>query len=183
MLGLPCCTQAFSSCREWRLLFVVVCGPLTAVASLVVALGMWASAVAVARCSSTGQLLLTGLVACSMWGWIHVSCVGRWILCHWATREAPGIHFFFTKHDAAEVLQVFAWIDESCAHIYCWIVFSCIAVPEFNHSPPTEWLSNHLATLSCFQLWGIVNQVAVKVYVQVFMWMLSFHFSGTNTPD
>ena len=125
---------------------------LTAVASLVVALGVWASAVAVTRCSSTGQLLLTGLVACSMWGWIHVSCVGRWILYHWATREAPGIHFFFTKHDAAEVLQVFAWIDESCAHIYCWIVFSCIAVPEFNHSPPTEWLSNRLATLSCFQL-------------------------------
>ena len=48
VLGLPCCTQAFSSCREWRLLFVAVCRPLIAVASHVVALGMWASAVVVA---------------------------------------------------------------------------------------------------------------------------------------
>ena len=35
-LGLGCCMRAFSSCGEWGLLFVVVCGLLTAVASLVV---------------------------------------------------------------------------------------------------------------------------------------------------
>ena len=35
-LGLRCCTQAFSSCGEKRLLFVVVHGLLIAVASLVV---------------------------------------------------------------------------------------------------------------------------------------------------
>ena len=34
-LGLHCCTQAFSSCSEWGLLFVVVRGLLIAVASLV----------------------------------------------------------------------------------------------------------------------------------------------------
>ena len=34
-LGLCCCTQAFSSCSEWGLLFSVVCGRLIAVASLV----------------------------------------------------------------------------------------------------------------------------------------------------
>ena len=34
-LGLCCCTQAFSSCGEWGLLFVAVRGLLTAVASLV----------------------------------------------------------------------------------------------------------------------------------------------------
>ena len=34
-LGLRCCTQAFSSCGEWGLLFVVVCGLLIVVASLV----------------------------------------------------------------------------------------------------------------------------------------------------
>ena len=33
-LGLCCCTQAFSSCGEQRLLFVAVHGLLTAVASL-----------------------------------------------------------------------------------------------------------------------------------------------------
>ena len=36
VLGLRCCVQAFSSCGEWRLLFVVVRGLLIAVASLVV---------------------------------------------------------------------------------------------------------------------------------------------------
>ena len=32
-LGLYCCAWAFSSCGELELLFVVVCGPLTAVTS------------------------------------------------------------------------------------------------------------------------------------------------------
>ena len=36
VLGLCCCAQAFSSCGEQGLLFVVVCGLLIAVASLVV---------------------------------------------------------------------------------------------------------------------------------------------------
>ena len=36
VLGLRCCTPAFSSCGERGPLFVVVCGLLTAVASLVV---------------------------------------------------------------------------------------------------------------------------------------------------
>ena len=35
-LGLHCCVRAFSSCGEQGLLFIVVCGLLTAVASLVV---------------------------------------------------------------------------------------------------------------------------------------------------
>ena len=34
-LGLRCCAQAFSSCGEWGLLFVAVCGLLIVVASLV----------------------------------------------------------------------------------------------------------------------------------------------------
>ena len=39
-LGLRCCMQAFSSCGEWGLLFVVVRGLLIVVASLVVAHGL-----------------------------------------------------------------------------------------------------------------------------------------------
>ena len=35
VLGLRFCTRAFSSCGEWGLLFVAVCGLLIAVASLV----------------------------------------------------------------------------------------------------------------------------------------------------
>ena len=37
---LHCCTQAFSSCGEWGLLFVVVHGLLTAVVSLVAEHGL-----------------------------------------------------------------------------------------------------------------------------------------------
>ena len=40
VLGLRCCMQAFSSCGEWELLFLVVCGFLIAVASLVVEHGL-----------------------------------------------------------------------------------------------------------------------------------------------
>ena len=39
-LGLRCCAQAFSSCSEWGLLFVVVHGLLVAVASLVAEHGL-----------------------------------------------------------------------------------------------------------------------------------------------
>ena len=47
VLGLRCCTRAFSSCGERELLLVVVCGLLTVVASRcrARALGMWASVV------------------------------------------------------------------------------------------------------------------------------------------
>ena len=39
-LGLHCCAQAFSSCGKRGLLFVVVCGLLTEVASLAVEHGL-----------------------------------------------------------------------------------------------------------------------------------------------
>ena len=39
-LGLSCCARAFSSCGEWGLLFVVVCGLLIAVACLVAGHGL-----------------------------------------------------------------------------------------------------------------------------------------------
>ena len=39
-LGLRCCARAFSSCREWGLLFVAVRGLLIAVASLVAEHGL-----------------------------------------------------------------------------------------------------------------------------------------------
>ena len=40
VLGLCSCARAFSSCGEWGLLFVVVCGLLIVVASLVVEHGL-----------------------------------------------------------------------------------------------------------------------------------------------
>ena len=56
VLGLCCCTQAFSSCGEQGLLFVSVHGHLIAIASLVMsqALGMRASVVVARGFSSCG---------------------------------------------------------------------------------------------------------------------------------
>ena len=53
-LGLRRCTQAFSSCDEWGLLFVAACGLLIAVASLVAEHGL-------SSCGAQAQ------VTCAMW--------------------------------------------------------------------------------------------------------------------
>ena len=81
VLGLHCCTQAFSSCNEWGLLFIVACGLLIAVASLVgehklqavglqqlwhmvqLLQGMWdlpGSGIEPMPCALTGRCLTTG---------------------------------------------------------------------------------------------------------------------------
>ena len=78
-LGLRCCTQAFSSCSEWGLLFVAVHGLLIVVASLCCcgewALGAWASVV-VAR----------GLSSCGSWALeLRLSSCGSWALEHRAS--------------------------------------------------------------------------------------------------
>ena len=58
-LGLRCCTRAFSSCSEWGLLFVTVCGLLTAVASLLRSTG--SRQAGFSSCSMRAQQLwLTG---------------------------------------------------------------------------------------------------------------------------
>ena len=60
VLGLCCCAQAFSSCGEWGLLFIVVRGLLMAVASCcrAWALGARASVVVACRLSSCGSRAL-----------------------------------------------------------------------------------------------------------------------------
>ena len=111
-LGLCCCMRVFSSCSEWGLLFLMICGLLTVVASLVTEHRLYdvkASAVVVHGLSSWGsQVLETGSavvkhrLSCSaacaifqsqwlnLWflDWTCVSCICRRILYHWATREA-----------------------------------------------------------------------------------------------
>ena len=108
MLGLHCCVQAFSSCGEWRLLFVVVRGLLIVVASLCCraqALGVQASGVVAHGLRSCGSQALecmlsswrTGLVALQHVGSSRtrdlapVPCIGRRILNHSTTREVPDV--------------------------------------------------------------------------------------------
>ena len=99
-LGLCCCAQAFSSCGEWGLLFLVVQGLLIAVASLVTehrlqacglsSCGLRAVACRLSSCGAWAQLLR------GMWDLpgprlarTSAPCIGRWILNHCATREVP----------------------------------------------------------------------------------------------
>ena len=94
MLGLRFCARAFSSCGKWGPLFIAVRGPLTIAAlslsrplllrstgsrragSVVVAHGLSHSA----ACGSSQTRART-----------RVPCIGRQILNHCATREAPAL--------------------------------------------------------------------------------------------
>ena len=62
-LGLRCCARAFSSCNEWGLLFVVVCGLLTAVASL--------CSGAQAPGTRAAVVVARGLSSCGLWALEH----------------------------------------------------------------------------------------------------------------
>ena len=61
-LGLLCCARAFSSCGEWRLLFVAVHGLLTVVASLVAEHRLYGAQASVAVARGLQQLWHTGSV-------------------------------------------------------------------------------------------------------------------------
>ena len=84
VLALRCFVQAFSRCSEQRLPFVVLCGVLIMVASLVAKHSVRASVV-----------VALGLVALRYVGssWTRdrtcVPSIARQILNHWTTREAP----------------------------------------------------------------------------------------------
>ena len=87
VLGLRFCARTFSSCGKRGPLFIVVRGPLTIEASLCCG--------AQAPDAQAQQLWLTGLVAPRHVGSsqtrarTRVPCIGRQILNHCATREAP----------------------------------------------------------------------------------------------
>ena len=113
VLGLCCCTCAFSSCGERGLLFVAVRGLLIVVASLVVEHGLQArglrqlwhmgSVVVARRLQSTGSVVVAHGLSCSEACEIFPGqgsnlCPLHWqaILNHCTTREAPG-QFIFNK--------------------------------------------------------------------------------------
>ena len=91
VLGLCFCARAFSSCGKWGPLFIAVHGPFT--------IGLSCCG-AQAPDAQAQQLWLTGLVAPRHVGSsqtrarTRVPCIGRQILNHCATREAPHVAFY-----------------------------------------------------------------------------------------
>ena len=85
MLALHCCAWAFSSCGEWELLFVVVLGVLTAVASLFVehrlkACGLqwlWPKYLVAPRHVESSQIRNQTCVVPCMSNWIPIYCTTR----------------------------------------------------------------------------------------------------------
>ena len=126
VLGLHCCTQAFSSCSERGLLFVAVCGLLIAVASLVVEHGL--------QVHGLQQLWRTGLVA--LWhvgssqtrAQTRIPCIGRRILNHCATREVPVL--FFKLYDF-ELFSQWWFQHLQCASLFITVCFriTLISIP------------------------------------------------------
>ena len=106
VLGLSCCARAFSSCGKWGLLFIAVCR--LSLRWLLLLWSMGSRRTGFTSCGTRAQQLwlvgsrtqaqqlwLTGLVAPRHVGSSRtrartcVSCIGRRILNHCATREAP----------------------------------------------------------------------------------------------
>ena len=94
VLGLCCYVQAFYSCREQGLLFIVVCGLLIVVAVLVAEHRKEThELMGFSSCSRLTQWLLhMGLVPYGMWDLPRpvstcVPCTGRQSLIHCTTRE------------------------------------------------------------------------------------------------
>ena len=100
VLGLRFCARAFSSCGKWGPLFITVRGPLIIAASLVAEHRL--------QTRRLSKLWLTGLVAPWHVGSsqtrarTRVSCIGRQILNHCATREALLVHSCSAFMDSLE---------------------------------------------------------------------------------
>ena len=109
VLGLCCCVNCPPAAESRGYSIAVVCGLLTAASSLFAERGLQGTQASIAACGLSicgSRAREHGLNSCDAGfscsthvgsSWIrdgtHVSCSGRQILYHWATREAPDISF------------------------------------------------------------------------------------------
>ena len=87
VLGLRFCVRAFSSCGKWGPLFIAVRGPLTIAASLVAEHRLQTRKLS--NCGSWGPAAPWHVGSSQTRARTRVPCIGRQILNHCATREAP----------------------------------------------------------------------------------------------
>ena len=117
-LGLCCCKRAFSICSKWGLAtFFAVASHFGGFSCCrAQALGAWAqqlqrlSTVVVAHGSSCSETCGIFLVRDGT----HVPCIGRWILNHWTTREAP--KFFKRIIRTCIILLLYLGMEKSISH-------------------------------------------------------------------
>ena len=102
LLGLCCCTWAFSSCDVEGLLFDTVHGIFIAVASLVVEHRL--QVLGLQQLQRTGSVVvaheLSFSMACEVFldrDRTYVRCIGSWILIHCVTREVLFKTFYLQK--------------------------------------------------------------------------------------
>lgn len=57
-----------------------------------------------------------------------------------------------------------------CQHLYCWMVFQCMVIPQLNYSLVD-------GNLSCFQFLAITNKT-MNIHVQELEWTYAFVFLG-----
>ena len=127
VLSLRCCSGFSLVVEGAGYSLVAVCRLLIMVASVVVKhmdSRAWTLELWLPGSRAQAPWLCVGLVALwhvgSSWtrDWTRISCTGRWILYHWATREAPklcafmslfGIHVFFSRWLKLEHNQRGSW--------------------------------------------------------------------------
>ena len=77
----------FSTRSEWGLLSSVVCGDFSCCGAQALRCVGFSNCAAGAHCSAARSALICSSIPVR--DWTHVSCIGRWVLYHWASREAP----------------------------------------------------------------------------------------------
>ena len=111
-------------CQGFLLLFICLWRYCCTGFSLVVAPGLWSTGSIV-----VAQSWLLHSMGESSWirDQIHVSCIGRWILYHWATREAPvrvfySLYFhFFALWDSWHSCPKWVGLSSFCT-VNTWIL-------------------------------------------------------------
>lgn len=91
------------------------------------------------------EYLIVGLTVCSFLGWLLTLI---------------NMHLRF--------LRVLSWLDSTCIYFQHGIIFHCLDVPRFIHSPMEEHLG-------CFQLLAVMNKATISIHLQVFVWKRCQH--------
>ena len=169
MLGLRWCARAFSSCGECGLLFVAVCG------LLMQWLLLWSTVSRLTSFSSCGSRALERrLSSCGARGLVapwhvgssqtrartRVPCIGRQILNHCATREAPGLNLYqwevFLPHPTTSIPVCGQIVGENLCSLLFFYFY------HFSSDTPKLPLDGTIALVG----WGFHFSVGAQSFLQ-----------------